>query len=440
MFAWRGLEAVVCVLAVAASGWGQGVELAETVQAGDCFRIQLDMKLAGEMRIRKDGKPTPLRQEATATHQFAEWVLAVGSTGLAEKTARVYDTARAAITVGQDRSERTLRPERRLLVSQRQKDQSLVYSPAGPLLRSELEVCEHFDTLTVTGLLPGKAAAAGDTWKVPSNVAQALCSFEGLTEQGLTGKLESVTNQVATFSVSGTASGIELGAVVKLTVQAQGHFDLKNKRLVDLEWKQKDDRGQGPASPASVVECTTVLRRQPVGRPEALSDVALVSVPGDFTPPPGLLQIEYRDPKGRFSLLHPREWLLTGQTNEHVVWRLMDRGDFIAQVTLTPWTPAEKGKHLSPDDFKAAMNDTSGWRPERALEGGEVKAEKGLWVYRYSVLGELEGLSVLQNFYLVAGPGGEQIVLAFTMTPKQAEKLGARDVAFVAGLEIPAGK
>jgi hypothetical protein len=440
MFAWRGLGAVVGVLATAASGWGQGVELAEAVGAGDCFLVQLDMKLSGEMRIQKDGKLVPLPQQATGTHQFSERVLAVGSTGLAEKTARVYDVAQAAITVGPERSERTLRPQRRLIVSQRQKDQALVYSPAGPLLRPELEVCEHFDTLTLAGLLPGKAAAVGDTWKVPSSVAQALCSFEGLTEQSLTGKLESVNDQVATFSVAGTASGIELGAVVKLTVQATGRFDLKSKRLVGLEWKQKDDRGQGPASPASVVECTTVLRRQPVGRPESLSDVALVSVPGDFTPPPGLLQIEYRDPKGRFSLLHSREWLLTGQTNEHVVWRLMERGDFIAQVTLTPWTPAEKGKHLSPDDFKAAMNDTSGWKPERALEGGEVQAEKGPWVYRYSVLGELEGLSVLQNFFLVAGPGGEQVVLAFTMTPKQADKLGARDVAFVTGLEVPAGK
>jgi hypothetical protein len=398
------------------------------------------MKLAGEMRIQKDGKPAPLRQEANGTHQFSERILAVGSTGLAEKTARVYDTARAAITVAQDPSERTLRAERRLIVSQRQKDQGLVYSPAGPLLRSELEVCEHFDTLTLPGLLPGKATAVGDTWKVSSSVAQALCSFEGLTEQGLTGKLESVNDQVATFSVNGTASGIELGAMVKLTVQATGHFDLKGKRLVDLEWKQKDDRGQGPASPASVVDCTTVLRREPIARPEALSDVALVSVPGDFAPPPGMLQIEYRDPKGRFSLLHSREWLLTGQTDEHVVWRLMDHGDFIAQVTLTPWTPAEQGQHLPADDFKSAMNDTSGWKPERALEGGEVKTEKGPWVYRYSVLGELEGLSVLQNFYLVAGPGGEQVVLAFTMTPKQAAKLGARDVAFVTGLEVPAAK
>jgi len=47
---------------------------------------------------------------------------------------------------------------------------------------------------------------------------------------------------------------------------------------------------------------------------------------------------------------------------------------------------------------------------------------------------------VIQNFYLVAGPGGEQVVVAFTMTPKMAEKLGVRDLSFVASVDVPAPK
>jgi hypothetical protein len=48
-------------------------------------------------------------------------------------------------------------------------------------------------------------------------------------------------------------------------------------------------------------------------------------------------------------------------------------------------------------------------------------------------------VAVVQNFYLLAAPGGEQLVIAVTMTPKQADKLGARDLTLVASLEIPAG-
>ncbi len=116
----------------------------------------------------------------------------------------------------------------------------------------------------------------------------------------------------------------------------------------------------------------------------------------------------------------------------------MDKGDFVAQVSVTPWDKANKGGHLSPEKFKKAMDDTSGWVPQRELQAGEVASSDGRWIYRISVLGTLEGESVLQNFYLVAAPTGEQVVLTFTLSPKQADKLGARDLSLAGSIEVPA--
>jgi hypothetical protein len=47
-------------------------------------------------------------------------------------------------------------------------------------------------------------------------------------------------------------------------------------------------------------------------------------------------------------------------------------------------------------------------------------------------------VAVLQNFYLVAAPTGEQVVLTFTLTAKQADKLGARDLSLAGSIEVPA--
>ncbi len=440
MFAWRVVAGVGLLLAGATAGRAQTYTLAEPLKAGDCFRLQLEMKLAGEMRIHKGDEIKSIKLEAAASHDYPERVLALGAGNAVEKAARLYEAAKATITVGTDRTERALRPERRLLVAQRWKDQLSVYSPAGALYRDELDLtAQHFDTLALTGVLPDKPVAVGDTWKLPSAVVQALCLFEGLTEQAVTGKLDGVKDGVATFTLTGTAAGIDSGALVKTTIEVTGRFDLNAKRLTALDWKQKDDRGQGPVSPATVVETTTTVRRKVIEQPEGLSDVALVSVP-DKEPPAGLLLLDYRDPKGRFSLLHGREWQVVAQTDEHLVMRLMDRGDFVAQLTVTPWTAAEKGKHLSGEEFKKAMNETPGWKAETELQAGEVPAEGGRWVYRYAVQGQMDSGAVLQNFYLVAGPGGEQVVLAFTLTPKQVEKLGARDLSVVASLEVPAAK
>jgi hypothetical protein len=438
MKAWGVVGSVAVLLVAASIGRSQTYSLVEAAKTGDCFRVQLEMKLTGEMRIQRDGKVVSMPEEATATHDFTERVLQVSKDGVVEKAARVYASAKAVIVINKDRSERTLRTDRKLVVVQRVKDQTLVYCPAAALSRPELDLTGgHFDTFAMTSLLPGKAVPVGDTWKVPSAVAQAVCGFEGLTEHSLTGKLTEVKDDSATFTVTGTANGIDVGAQVKLSIEATGTFDLKSKRLVGLEWKQKDEREAGPVSPATRLETKTTMLRKPIEQPESLSDVALVSVPGDEKVPAAMLQLEVVDSKNRFTLYHGREWNLVAQTEDHTILRMMDRGDFLAQVTISPWKPAPPGKHLAVDDFKAAMNAMPGWELDKELQDGEVPVE-GKWAYRYSVLGQLDGVEVLQNFYLVAAPGGEQVVLVFTLSPKQAEKLGARDLALVAGLEVPA--
>jgi hypothetical protein len=439
MGAWRVLGTIGLLLAAAQAGRTQTCNLTEKPQAGECFKIQLDMKLAGEMRIRKEDKTEPLKLEAAAVHEYPERILIVSSDGLVQKTARHYETAKATITVGSDRMEHTLRSERRLFVAQFYKDQRLVYSPAGPLTDDELKLtAEHFDSAAVTGLLPGKDVTVGNSWKVPSNIAQALCNFEGLTEHTLTGKLESATAETATFSVKGDATGIDLGAIVKVKIDATGQFDLKSKRIVSLEWRQKDERDQSPASPASAVDLTIALKRQPIEQPAALSDVALVSVPQDWEPPAQLAQLDYRDPQGRYAFLYSREWHITALVKDQLVLRCMDRGDFVAQATMTPWKKDEKGKHMTADEFKQAMNSMAGWEPEKELQAGEVPAENGRWIYRYSASGQMDGVATVQNCYLIATPEGEQMIVVFTMTPKQVDKLAARDLSLIGSLEIPA--
>src|SRR5205085_10104229 len=135
MGAWRILGTLVVSLVVVPTGWAQTYPLSETTQAGDCLRIHLDMSLSGEMRVNKEGKAISLRLQAKATHEFPERILQMASDGLPEKTARVYEQAKAVITVDKESSDRSLRTERRLCVAQRTKDRLMVYSPAGPVTR-----------------------------------------------------------------------------------------------------------------------------------------------------------------------------------------------------------------------------------------------------------------------------------------------------------------
>ncbi|HZU37958.1 MAG TPA: hypothetical protein VFA18_18705 [Gemmataceae bacterium] len=442
MTAWRILASSVLVFVAACGARAQTYTLAETPRAGDCFQIQLDMKLRGEIRVRKDDRWIALPLQARAQHVFPERILDMGLLGLPQRVARYYETAHAVIQRGKETSERSLRAERRLLVADHGKDPFLVYCPAGSLTRQELELTsEHFDTLALLGILPGKAVAVGDTWKIPNTVVQALCGFEGLTAQDLTGKLVQVENQIAQITVTGTASGIDTGALVKVTVEVSGSFDLSSKHLTSLSWKQKDERDQGPASPASTVETTTTLQRSLVDLPTTLSDVALISVPEKGAEvPASMVQLGYDDPKSRFELTYARGWQVVGQTDERLVLRLMDRGDLVAQATITPWPAAKAGEHMTADAFREQMGATPGWEDESDQpDAGSARTdERGYWIYHFTAVGRMDGVPVMQIFYLVSGPEGQQTVVVITLNRNEAEKLGSRDVTLVSGLHYPA--
>lgn len=437
MALWRGWASVALLLALAGGARAQTHSLAEALQAGDYFRVQLEMRLEGEIRVAREGAVVPLKLLAEAKHAYPERILQTNGSGLAIKSARFYETAAAVIQVDGDKNEKALRAERRLLVAQRHKDQFTLYCPAGPLTRGELELTsEHLDTLAITGVLPGKDVAVGDTWKLTPAVAQALCGFEGLTNHELMGKLDDVKDGVAFLRIEGGAGGIDRGALVKITVRGNGRFDLQSKRLTFLEWTQKDERDQGPASPASTMTASTRVTRTPSPAVAALSDVALVSVPDGLEVNKGQTQLVLRDPKNRYELVHGREWQQVGQSGDYQILRLLDRGDFIAQVSITPWPKTAPGKHATPEEFQQAMARTPGWELQETLQVGEIPSDAGRWVFRASALGMLDGLRVVQTFYLVAGPKGDQLLLTFLMTPKQADKLGTRDLEVVGGVSF----
>jgi hypothetical protein len=429
------------------AGWGillwasqlpaQSHDITETVQRGDCHRFELSLRLQGEMRVNRDGKTVSLPISAGASHRFTERVLERSQASRPTKVARYYDVAQAEMQVEGHSGSRTIRDERRLIVAQRVRDQFLAYSPAGPMTRDELEViCQHFDTLSLTGLLPSKPVAVGDSWQIGNEVIQALAQFEALISQDITAKLERVADGFADISLGGKAMGIDMGALVKVTVSASARFEILPKKLVRVEWTQKDERDQGPVSPAATLEAKTILQRATTSTPAQLQDSALESVPPGFEVPELLTQVTHADVQNRFDVTLSRDWHLVAQTEQHLVFRLVERGELICQATLTPWVAAEPGKHLSAEEFRDIVSQAPGWQLEEVLEAGDVASDEGRWIHRIAARGVVESSKVVQTFYIVADRRGRQIIATFTLKPNQVGKLGSRDLSLIGAIRF----
>ncbi|MCS6866039.1 MAG: hypothetical protein RMJ56_10215 [Gemmataceae bacterium] len=437
----RGLVvAVVAVVADAPGVVAQTVTLAETAAAGDCFHYHLELDLRGQMLILHDGSKHELRLEAKARHSFSERTLAVVD-GWPARSARYYTDAVASAVVDVEKMQRTLPADRRLVAVLRRSEGPLCFCPAGPLTRDELDlVTEHFNPQCLAGLLPGKPVQVGDTWNLSPAAVQAACLFDRLVKHDLTGQLKAAANGQAEFSLAGTAEGIEHGAVVKLAITATGTFDLTTQRITTLTWKQKDQREQGPIAPASRVEVTLHLKRQRLANiPQELDDNAVAAVPSDAIPAT-MTQLRHDDPHGRYSLVYPRDWHITGQTEQHLILRLLDRGEFIAQATVLAWKKAPPGQHTPAHEFQKAVQATPGWVAKRVLEDRETTTADGRWLYKIVAEGTTDDVPVLQSFYLLAGPQGDQVALTVAMKPERAKAVGSRDRELIEAIRFPAKK
>src|SRR5262245_1504421 len=411
----------------------QSVMLGEAPLVDSCCRVQLALDLKGKITFQQGGKTQTVEHNATAAHTYVERVLdAKGA--MSDRTARIYQAATATIA-GQTRS---IRPERAFMVAQRIKDQLVTYSPAGPLLVEEMELTEHFDTLALPGLLPGGQVKVGESWKLSPLVVQAICGLDGLdaqAKQEVVCELRAIDGDLAWVAIQGAARGIQLGAAVSIHIDARSKlaFDRKQRRIVELEWRQRDERQQGPASPNLAADVIVKMRRTPIDTPKELGQSALLSLPAQ--PPARLMNIVQRDAKGKYEFQCSREWQDVGEHGGQRILKLVTAsGDHLADAAVMPWKGPKIGDAQA---FKRQTEETPGWQQESDSQlDAALKHPAGYTVYRVTAAGKLEGVPAVRTAYLITGAGGQQLLVTFIAPPSLAGRLEGRDQTLVDGVEL----
>jgi len=404
--------------------------LREAHAVGACVWVDMSLKITGELRVSSREKTVHLDLDGNGRFAFHEKVLATDAQGLPSRVARYYDRARMELKVHRDTSVRELRPERALIMAQDIDDATVTWSPAGPLTYEEWRlVGEHFDVLAVSGLFPERPVTQGAKWKAPLRVVQALGNLDALVQGELTCCLDRIENGSALLVVEGDLEGLAKGALVKQTHRGLCTVDLSTQRWTAVRWQIKEERQAGVVSPASTLTSVTEIVRRPASVPDTLSEAVTAVVAA--RPKPEHLLLTFRDTKNGLVFEAERGWYPVALTEHYAVYRLIEGGELVAQLNITPLPKAKPGDHVRPDELRQNIRKTSGLEIVQELQAGEVPAAQNHWAYRLSLLTRADDTDLLQNYYALAGPQGTQFLLTFTAEPRAAEKLGARDLALV---------
>jgi hypothetical protein len=419
---------------VADGGPSPAVLLREEIKPEEWRGYVITTTVEGELRGEGERKSAPVRVRGNGKHELAERILAT-SGGLPNHILRSYKQASVEVHVAGERQVKTLRPQRSCILYGRLPDGSRGFCPQGPLTRDELEiVTEHLAPSMLAGLLPGKVVTVGQSWKVGDAILGEVCLLDAVVESQVEGKLLSIEEGFAEFTIQGKVRGIDKGAQVTLQVEGKGRYDRRSGRIVECRWVQEDERTAGWWNPASRLRIQVHVQHQKLEVPESECSRAAVLNPQMWQQPKAeLLRLEVEGPKKSYRLTYGREWYILGETTDHLILRLVDQGVPIAQLTLTHWRRAFGNRTGQIAEFRKAVAATPGWKPDKLLHEGEVDTG-GRSAYRIIQEGKIGDQKIIQRFWLITTPHGEQLVMTVTLPPEHQQRFGDKDVELIRNL------
>lgn len=361
----------------------------------------------------------------------------VGRDAAAFRGFRHYVQTKSRIGVGEERGERTLRPERGDIVATLSRKGVEIYSPQGPLNAIEVELLPTpGDPLMLAALLPKEPVQVGQSWVIDDWVASALSSLEVALEQKVSAKLVAVEDSLARVEFESQAKGAVKGTNVEVNVAGELGFDLERKQIISSKVTHKEQREIGSLTPGMTITLTATMRCEPSVDAKAVSDER---IRGIATAPATSeqLAIEYDFPWGVRLVADPN-WQMFRHSEEMVILRLLEQGSVICQCNIVRAAQVPAGQRTNEKAFQDGIRRSLGDELKEIVSAEEIMGAEDKAIYCVNALGGTDKLVKMWKYYLVTAPDGRQVSFVFMVEPNLTERLGSRDLDLINTLTFTA--
>ncbi len=424
---------VITALTVALASAAETYDLTSTVKPGQSQTVRTAVEVKGDLRLNPDGKEvTTVPMLVQADLQYTERFLAIKSDGTL-KAARHYGVAEAKIQIKNTEMKQSLRNERRLFVIQHRGEDATLFSPIGPLTREELELVDAPGSSTVlAAILPAKAIAIGDEWKLNNQTVARLLGLEAVSEQEIVAKLTKVEDSLAIFSLEGKVTGAVGGVSSEIDLHAKANFDLKEGAVTWLAMEYQEKRAIGHAQPGydATIRVRTVA--EPTSLTPELANDALSKMPLEAKPEQTL--IEFQAERAGINLAHDRRWRVMVDRMDIAILRFIDRGDLIAQCNINRLPSLPKDKPLTLSAFQKSVETTLTKNSGQVLEAAQETTKDDGKILRVTVAGSASEIPIQWFYYHLTDAQNRRASVVLTLESKLLERFPSLDRELVSGL------
>jgi hypothetical protein len=435
---WRfAASLAVCAVLAGYAVAEEKVSLKPNRSVGDLTRVTAKLEVRGDLKSQSKGAETKTPLTVVGDLRYDERLLAWGREIIDESRAvRYFAQADAHIAVnGQALPDRTLDEGKRLVVAQVLRGRASLFAPRDMLTRDDLDLMTlPGNTLAVDRLLPDEAVAVGETWKPSADAVTLVCDLDEADSVEVEAKLTAMSDADARGEMAGTIEGRVDGVKTKVTLSAKFTFDRVRGRISWLAMSLNEERAAGSISPGVEATSRLQLRIDPLDEsaPLAANQLAGVSLEAG----PTSMMLFHRSAAGHFTLAHDRRWHVVTDIEHVTVMRMIEDGELIAQVNVTPLARQQSGKAITLEAFQADVGKVLGQSLAGIVKAGEKMSDQDYRVCRVEAMGKVNDLDIQWIYYHVTDKEGRGAAFAFTLDSKLAERFAGEEESLVASLQL----
>ena len=415
--------------------------LAPNRQIGDVATIEVVMQVGGELHLPNPADAASLRKvpmSVAAKLVYDERLIALRKVDKGTSRAvRHYHSAKALVEIEKGEQKPTLESKFARIAIDTTEDETTLVSPNRALTRESLDLIDvAANTLVLDELLPAEPVVLGGVWKHSDHLLAALLRLDAVSLGDAQSMLSEVNKQqnAATISLAGTVHGAVGGVATEIELKARYTFDLKLRRITSIALLVKEKRSVGHVGPGLDVVAKQIVKIKPIDASEQLTDNAVATAQRALDEAVKLLAFE--SPHNRFRLQHDRRWFVTTDEKKLTIFRLVDRGELVAQCKVAALDPVPAGQTFALADFQRDIEKTLDKKFGQFVSAKEETDSAGRRVYRVVATGNVAELPILWLYYVFTTREGRRLSVAFTMEQGLVDRFGRADQQFLADLEI----
>lgn len=399
----------------------------------EACRVESVLEVAGQLKVRRGDETTTLPMQATGKASYEEMSVSTTSAD-ARRSLRNYTTIEARLKINDQATQPELRNSARLIVADWADGSLTLFAPGARLRQEELDlITAPGDSLLVDNLLPEQPVAVGDRWQHQPALLAALTGIEAVNSNTIESELKEADQDRAKCELGGTIQGASDGVATDIELKAKYTYDFKAHRVTWLALLVKENRSISHAAPG--IEATSRLQLKIV--PTAGPGAALTSALDlNLSPTLNALRMEYVARQGDALVDYDRRWTLMSDDDKGAVFRMIDRGELVAQCNLTPLAQLKDAEPTALSQFQADIQKALGDNFGQFVSASQNADDPNRLLYRVIVTGKTADLPVQWNYHLLTDRAGRQALAVFTLESELVERFGDADADFVAHLRF----